>query len=73
LSRTVYLYIECSFDYLYRIEFAFHNCPCEAEVRELFAAYVFNGRTKEAKLKPSFSEFYHNVLAIQDSKHIYTL
>lgn len=73
ISSDVYLYLECSLDYVYRIEYAFCNCKHEADIRELLAAYIFTGRTKEVQLQPDFSTFYTNVLAFQDKKHITVL
>lgn len=73
ISSNVYLYLECSLDYVYRIEYAFNNCRHEAAIRELLDAYVFIGRTKEVELQPDFSTFYAGVLRIQEKKHITVL
>jgi len=73
ISCNVYLYLECSFNYVYLIEYAFYNCKHEAAIRELLGAYVFTGRTKEVALQPDFSTFYSNVLAYKDKKHITVL
>jgi hypothetical protein len=72
VSTSIYLYVECSADYRYRIEYAFNLCVHEAAIRELLKAYIFTERTKEIQLKPSYTEFYKRVLSVQDSKHIYT-
>ena len=73
ISSNVYLYLECSLDYVYRIEYAFNDCKQEVVIRQLLAAYVFTGRTKEVMLKPDFSTFFEAVLQFQDKKHIYSL
>jgi len=73
MSSSIYLYIECSFDYVYRIEYAFNSCPYEAEIRKLLTAYIFTERAKEVELKPTFTQFYQKVLEVQDKQHIHSL
>jgi len=70
ISSSVYLYLECSMNYLYQLEYAFNNCKHEAVIRELLAAYIFTNRTKEVSLQPDFNTFYEGVLRVQDKKHI---
>jgi hypothetical protein len=73
ICSSVYLYLECSYDFVYRVEYAFYHCQYEAEIRKLLNGYLLKGRAKEVQLKPDFNTFYNNVLAVQDSKHIITL
>jgi hypothetical protein len=73
VSSSIYLYVECSADYRYRIQYAFNHCIHEATIRKLLGAFVFTYRAKEVQLKPDFNTFFASVLQFQDSKHIYTL
>jgi len=73
ICASVYLYLECSLDYCYRIQYQFYNCHYEAEIRKLLDGYVLRNRAKEVELQPSFPQFYSKVLEVQDSKHIISL
>ncbi|WP_146166541.1 hypothetical protein ABZR88_09695 [Mucilaginibacter yixingensis] len=73
ISPTLYLYLECSPDCHYRVEYAFNSCKQEDELRKQLANYSFKGRTIESALQPDFSTFYTNVLRVQQAKHIYSL
>ena len=73
ICSSVYLHLECSMDYVYRVDYAFNNCQHEVEVRKLLNVYVLKSRAREVQLTPSFGQFYQAVLIVQDSKHIILL
>jgi hypothetical protein len=73
ICPSVYLYLECSYDFVYRVQYAFNSCRHEDEIRKLLNGYLLKGRAKEVQLKPDFNTFYNNVLAVQDAKHIISL
>lgn len=70
LNNCFYFSLECDFVYNYQLEFAFNNCPFEAEIRELLRDLPFGVTAKEVTLKPDFSMFYLNVLKVQNKEHI---
>jgi hypothetical protein len=73
ICPSFYLYLECSYDFVYRVKYAFNSCRHEGEIRKLLNGYLLKGRAKEVQLKPDFNTFYKNVLAVQDPKHIISL
>jgi len=70
LTNSFYFNLECSFMYNYQIQYAFNDCPYEAEIRALIARTSEDSRPTEVKLKPDFATFYLNVLKVQDAKYI---
>jgi hypothetical protein len=73
ICPSVYLLLECSYDYTYRVEYAFNNCKHEAEISKLLNSFVLQNRVKEQKLKPDFNTFYLTVMTMQDSSHFILL
>jgi hypothetical protein len=73
ICDSFYLYLECEFDFCYSLEFAFHNCQCEVELRELLNPLKDHQRIKEVILKPDFLTYYKNVLAYQPEHFRYFL
>jgi hypothetical protein len=73
ITPTFYIYLECSFDYEYRVEYAFWNCPFEAEIRTMLRPYPLDRQAREVTLKPDFTAFFDTVLRIQDPRFIHSL
>jgi hypothetical protein len=73
LTDSIYLYLECSLDHNYVIQFAFHNCSIEPQLKELLLPLRNIGNVQEVKLKPDFPTFYKNVLAFQPKCFQYLL
>ncbi|MCJ8210810.1 hypothetical protein MUY27_13920 [Mucilaginibacter sp. RS28] len=73
ISSTLYFILECELCYDYKVDYAFNNCPVEAEIRKLLQVYPINERANEVKLRPDFNTFYHNTLRYQPSQYIYSL
>jgi hypothetical protein len=75
LTPNFYWSLECSFDYIYRINYDFCNCPFEQEVMQMIERnepYLPIAFVKSPQ-KPNCIEFYKRVLAVQEPEHIYLL
>lgn len=73
ISPSFYIYLECSFDYDYRVEYAFNTCSFEADIRTMLRPYPLDRQATEVQLKPDFKTFYDTVMRIQDRSFIFTL
>jgi len=73
ISSSFYLYIECGFDFNYRVQYAFNDCKFEDELRRLLRPCPLNTAASQVRLKPDFNTFYRKVLAIQDERYVYYL
>jgi len=73
MSNSIYLYLECDYSFNYRIEYAFNNCPFEAEIKKLLRPFVLVNSSKEIQLKPDFNTYFATVLNVQDKKYIHYL
>lgn len=75
LTRSCYLHLECSFDYLYRIQYDFYNCPFEKELMEQIELreHYTPGSFKHWQTKPNCKEFFDRVIKIQEAKFIHVL
>jgi hypothetical protein len=73
MTDSIHLYLFCTFNFEYRIEYAFYNCPHEQAIRKLLNTFIFQGRTTEIALQPSFTEFFRNVQGYQHKRYIYSL
>ncbi|MDO3643839.1 hypothetical protein [Mucilaginibacter sp. L3T2-6] len=71
LSLTFYWRLDCAAYYDYEIEFAFHECPFEEEVRKLFRAFPLERQAKEKVLQPNFKMFYRLCIEMMDPKFIF--
>lgn len=72
ITPSFYWYLECHFAYYYHVEYDFHNCPFEEELRTNFERkfHYANGKCNQRKLKPNCEEFYKQVLKVQDAQYI---
>ncbi len=75
LTSSCYLHLECSFDYLYRIQYDFHDCPFEKELMEQIdlREHYNHGSCKQWQTKPNCKEFFERVIKVQDVKFIRVL
>lgn len=75
LTRSCYLHLECSFDYLYRIRYDFYNCPFEKEIMEQIELreHYTPGSSKHWETKPNCKEFFDRVFRVQDAKSFQAL
>lgn len=73
ISNSIYICLECAYNYEYNIEYAFNNCPFEAHVREWLSVYPVADRSREIALQPDFSIFFKGVQAYQPKKFTYLL
>lgn len=73
MTDSIHLYLFCSLNFEYRIEFAFCNCPHEQAIRKLLDAFIFQGRTTEVQLQPDFNTFFRNVQVYQHSRYFNSL
>ncbi|WP_295791978.1 hypothetical protein [Mucilaginibacter sp.] len=72
MTSTFFWRLDCAAYYDYEIEFAFNNCPFEAEIRRCLRAFPLDRQAKEIQLKPDFKTFYNNVLKVQPSEFIFS-
>ena len=75
LTSSCYLHLECSFDFKYRIQYDFFNCPFENELMMLIQLRedYSPGSCKHWQTKPNCEEFFNRVIQVQDKEHIYLL
>lgn len=75
LTSSCYLHLECSFDYLYRIQYDFYNCPFENEIMRLIELreHYTPGSCKHLQTKPNCKEFFNRVITVQDAQFIQVL
>lgn len=73
MSDGFYWVLECDVHGKYNVQYAFHNCSFEKEVRELIQVYPFEARCTELDLQPDFASFFQNVLRFQDKQYLTTL
>jgi hypothetical protein len=73
LSPSVYFRLDCDAAFNYSMDYAFHHCPHEQEIRALMRSYQLADKAKEVSLKPDFPTFYKNVRAFQGNRFFYTL
>jgi len=75
LTSSCYLHLECSFDFKYRIQYDFFNCPFEKELMQQIQLRedYSPGYCKHKQLKPNCEEFFNRVIKVQDKEHIYLL
>jgi hypothetical protein len=71
LTPTFYIRLSCSFNYDFEVEYAFFNCPYEAQVRTVLKSFPLDGRATEKELQSDFTTFYENVLKFQPSTFIH--
>jgi len=73
ITPTFYFTLFCEFTYAYAVEYAFHNCPFEAEIRKMLLAYPLDRQAKYRELQPDFKTYYQTALRIQDSAFLHSL
>lgn len=75
LTSSCYLHLECSFDFKYRIQYDFFNCPFEKELMQQIQLRedYSPGSCKHWQLKPNCEEFFNRVIQVQEKEHIYLL
>ena len=70
ISSSFFWYLECDFAYCYMVEYDFHNCPFEQEIRELIESSFWGStRVNQKPQKPNCEEFYKRVLKVQDKEY----
>lgn len=70
LTNSFFFYLQCDCAFNYKVEYGFHNCPYEAQIRAWFDEYIFGASGTEVTPHPNFHTFYCNVIKAQDKKHI---
>lgn len=73
ITPNFYWILYCEFTYTYAVDFAFFDCPYEAEIRKMLRAYPLDRQAKEKDLQPNFNTFYQNVLKVQDLVYLHSL
>jgi hypothetical protein len=73
MSSSFYFYLECDPLFHYKVEFAFHNCPYEQQIRTLISKFQVDAEVTERIFKEGFTIYFKQVLAFQDSKFTYML
>ena len=75
LTSSCYLHLECSFDYRYRIQYDFYNCPFEKELMDQIQLREQNtpGSCKHWQTKPNCKEFFNRVIRVQNAQFIQVL
>jgi len=73
MTSSSYIYLECLLNYEYMVEYAFHNCQYEADLRAMFAPFPLNHRAVEVELKPNFRAYYDTVLSVQEPHFLHSL
>ena len=71
ITPCFYWSLDCAAYYDFEIEFAFHNCPFEAEIRRMLNAYPLDRKAKEKQLQPDFATFYNTALKVQPAEFIF--
>ena len=70
VCTTFYWRLDCELNYNYEVYFAFHNCPYEAQIREMFKPFPLDRTTHEYKFPQGYDAFYRRVLEVQDPINI---
>lgn len=73
LTATFYIFLECQLTLAFNVEYAFLNCPYEAEVRKLLQVFPLDTKSKQVAVLPDFITFYERTLAIQEPQFIHSL
>lgn len=73
MSSTFYFYLECDPLFHYKVEFAFHHCPYEQQIRTLISKFQVDAEVSERIFKEGFATYFKQALAFQDSKFTYML
>ena len=73
MTSSFYIYLECNIDYIYRVEFAFNNCPFESEIRQMLQPYPLDRQAVEVQKQPDYHTFFLNLLHIQDECYLHSL
>ena len=70
ITPSFFWYLECDYAYRYRVEYDFHNCPFEEQIRnKLSGMYTLLERTEQRHLQPNCEEFLKRVFKVQDEKY----
>ncbi|QPH37896.1 hypothetical protein [Pedobacter endophyticus] len=69
----LYYHVRCNYVERYEVDYQFHNCPFENEIRAWFKRVLHPMYTNEVSKKPDYPTFYQRVLAYQPKERIYTL
>lgn len=72
ITNSFYWRLECDLCCDYRIEYAFHNCPYEVDIRKLMRAYPLDRATRLKQFPTDLPTFYASVMRLQHKQFILT-
>jgi hypothetical protein len=72
MCSTFLIRLDCVLYYDFEVEFAFDNCPFEAEIRAMLNAGPLDTQAKEITLQPDFKAYYEHVLSYHRAEFIHT-
>jgi len=73
ITGSFYWYLECDLLYNYRVEYAFFNCPFEAEIIAMLKPYPLDRSASLVTLLPDYHTFVLNVFHQQDEQYLHSL
>ena len=73
VTPEFYFRLDCHTTYDFEVEFAFNDCPYEAEIRALLAVFPLDTRAKEKVLQPNFNAIYKWNIENQEACYLYSL
>lgn len=71
MCSTFMIRLDCMLYYYFEVEYAFHNCPFEAEIREMLRFGPLITQSKEIMLQPDFKAYYEQVLSYHRAEFIH--
>lgn len=70
IAPSFFWYLECDYAYHYKVEYDFHSCAFEEQIRgKLSGMYTLLERTEQRNLQPNCEEFLKRVFKVQDEKY----
>ncbi|RZK38668.1 MAG: hypothetical protein EOO90_21465 [Pedobacter sp.] len=73
LTPHYLLFLECDHFNHYRVEYCFHQCPLEAEIKAIMEEFLINSYSTEIRKMPDYSTYFKNVLQCQPERFIRVL
>jgi len=70
VTPTFYWRLDCAAYYDFEIEFAFHECPFEDEIRKMFRAFPLDRQTKEKPIT-HYNLFYKAAMVMLEPEFVF--
>lgn len=73
LTPHFLLFLECDVQNHYRVEYCFHQCPLEAEIKAIMKEFLINSYSTEVRKMPDYKTYFAQVLRCQPERFIRVL